>query len=313
MHHMLDGFVVKAQSGLFTVQTEQGPIVCTLRGRLKRLRSDSNLAAVGDRVTIRVSKENTGVICDVAPRERALTRRTNSSKSRRKPFYRDRPLEQVILANPDQALFVFSCSEPAPRLGMLDRFLVVAEANEIPAIVCANKVDLVGGAAARDLFGLYAQLGYRVQYCSATTGEGVEALKERLENKLSVLAGPSGAGKTSLLNEIQPGLGLSVKPVSTATSKGRHTTVYPQLTPLDGGGWVADTPGLRSMALFDIEAEELDGYFVELAPLVSGCEFSDCSHIHEAGCAVIAAVERGAVHIKRYESYRRMWLGETDA
>lgn len=312
MGQLLDGIIIKSQSGLFTVYTEEGRLVCTLRGRLKKRREETDIAAVGDRVKIMVSTQGSGVIHSVLERKRVLARRANASRHNRTiPFYKDRPLEQVIIANPDQAVFVFSCAQPDPRVGMLDRFLVVSEANKITAIICVNKIDLVANGEARNSFSVYEDLGYSVNYCSARTGDGVQAVREKLTGKISVLSGPSGVGKSSLLNAIQPGLGLAVTSVSSATSKGKHTTVYPQLISLDGGGWVADTPGLRSMALFDIEAEELDGYFVEIAALVADCQFSDCSHVHEIGCAVLDAVDRGDVSPSRYQSYRRMRLGET--
>jgi ribosome biogenesis GTPase len=214
--------------------------------------------------------------------------------------------EQVILANPDQAVFVFACAEPEPNLRLLDRLLVGAEIQHIPAVVCANKIDLVGKDEARRLFGIYADIGYPVLYTSAETGEGVEEMARQLEGRVSALVGPSGVGKSSLLNAIQPGLGLAVREVSEATGEGRHTTAVRQLFPLDRGGWVADTPGIRALALFDVDPEELDAYFPDIAPYVADCRFSDCTHTVEPGCAVVAAVEAGRVHRHRYESYVRL-------
>jgi ribosome biogenesis GTPase len=214
--------------------------------------------------------------------------------------------EQVLIANPDQVVFVFSIRDPQPSLRKLDRFLVVAELNELPAVICVNKVDLARPGAARDTFGLYEKIGYHVMYTSVKTGEGIQELKGSLRDKISVLAGSSGVGKSSLLNAIQPGLGLRVREVSEATSKGVHTTRHAELFELDIGGYVADTPGIRGLALYDVEPHELDGYFREIAPLVAGCQFSDCTHRHEPGCAVRAAVEAGDVSRERYESYLRL-------
>jgi ribosome biogenesis GTPase len=177
-------------------------------------------------------------------------------------------------------------------------------------VICANKIDLAAELGEPDypqeLFGLYEEIGYPVVYTSAVSGEGIDELRDWLTGKISALAGPSGAGKSSLLNAVQPGLGLAVRAVSEATGKGRHTTRVRELIPLSGGGYVADTPGMRIMALWDIEAGELDAYFLEIEPLVSECTFSDCTHTHEPGCAVIEAVEDGRIHPERYESYLRL-------
>jgi ribosome biogenesis GTPase len=304
------GIVLKAQSGFFTVHTDAGNYVCHVRGRLKQKRQASDLVAIGDRVDISVQSAHKGMIESIAPRQRVLSRRAPGGHGRSGARADEQEREQVIIANPDQAVFVFACAQPAPRLRALDRFLVMAEAAQLPAILCANKADLVAPEAAQSLFGLYPPLGYRVFYTSARTSEGVEALRAQLRGKLSVFAGPSGVGKSSLLNAIQPGLGLHAREVSRATTKGRHTTVHPELWPLEGGGYVADTPGMRALALWDIEPEELDGYFVEIRPLVSHCEFGDCTHRSEPGCAVRAAVERGLITRSRYESYCRLREGD---
>ena len=310
MTDLLNGLVIKAHSGFFTVHTEEGDFVCRVRGRLKQERRDSDLIAIGDRVRISPMDDGRGMIEDIAERERALARLAPPPRGRgsrrwdRGGYLAER--EHVLFANPDQAVFVLACAEPAPRLRMLDRLLVGAEVKGIPAVVCANKVDLVGCEEAQALFGVYEDVGYRVVYTSARTGEGIDRLRDELHEKSSALVGPSGVGKTSLLNAIQPNLGLRVREVSQATSKGRHTTVVPQLIPLDQGGWVADTPGIRALALFDVDPEELDAYFPDIAPLVSHCQFSDCSHTVEPGCAVLQAVDQGQVSQHRYESYVRL-------
>ncbi len=296
---LLPGMIVKAQSGFFTVETGEGLIVCQLRGKLKRGRATGDIAALGDRVRISLLSDGSGIIEHIEERLRAIVR----LDPRPQGVY-----QQVLLANPDQALFVFACAEPAPHLRMLDRYLVIAERQHVPAVIVANKIDVVGEQRAREIFGMYAQPGYRVIYTSALTGAGVAELKDHLWDKLSALAGPSGAGKSSLLNAVQPGLGLSVNAVSSM-NKGRHTTVVRQLFALDGHGYVADTPGWKSLALWDIRPEELDAYFPELARLVSGCQFSDCTHTHEPGCAVLAALKAGQIHPERYKSYLRLRAG----
>lgn len=310
MPDLLDGLIIKAQSGFFTVHTENGDFVCQVRGRLKQEHLDTDLIAVGDRVRIRPTGKGAGVIEEILPRERALSRLAplpggrGSRRWDRDGYLAER--EQVIVANPDQAVFVLACAQPTPNLRMLDRLLVGAELQHIPAIVCANKTDLVDRDEARKLFGVYEEIGYRVLYTSAATGEGVDDLRDALRGKISALMGPSGVGKTSLLNAMQPGLGLRVRQVSRATCKGRHTTVVPQLVPLNVGGWVADTPGIRALALFDLDPEEIDGYFPDIAPLVAHCRFSDCTHTVEPECAVKEAVEAGKVSQHRYESYVRL-------
>lgn len=295
------GRIVRSQSGFFSVQTENGTFTCHLRGRLKQGKHVGDIAAVGDRVQVTCMPDGTGSIEAVEPRRSALVR----LDPRPQGVY-----QQVILANPDQAVFVFACARPAPRLRMLDRFLVIAEKQRLPAVIVANKIDLVGQEHAEEIFGFYPLIGYPLIYTCAKTCQGVDELRERLAGKVSALAGPSGVGKSSLLNAVQPGLGLAVREVSAAINKGRHTTSVRQLFPLEGGGYVADTPGMRSLALWDTEPEELDGYFPELASLVSACQFNDCSHKSEPGCAVRAAVQAGRVHPQRYDSYLRLRAGE---
>jgi ribosome biogenesis GTPase len=285
------------------VQDDDGFVICDVRGRLKRQRLHTDLIATGDRVRWRATRPGRGVIEDVLPRETQL--------SRLRPGPQRVPIEHVIVANPDQVVFIFAVREPEPRMRMLDRLLVIAERSDLPVILCANKVDLaVDEAELRDLFGIYEQIGYEVLYTSAHTGEGITKLRERLTGKLSVLSGPSGAGKSSLLNAVQPDLGLAVREISEATGKGRHTTVGVRLWPLQAGGYVADTPGLREAGLWDIEPEELAWHFVEMRPYLSDCHFSSCVHTHEPGCAVKAAVERGVISEVRYESYCRLLEGE---
>jgi ribosome biogenesis GTPase len=308
----IPGVILKAQSGFFTVHTEAGDFVCQLRGKLKHHRQKADLAAIGDTVEISTLPDGAGRIESVAPRRTALMRRAPTPYGR--PF-RD-PLAhkgQVIIANPDALVFVFACAEPTANPRLIDRFLVVAEAAQLPVVICANKRDKVTEAEAHALFGLYPPLGYRVLFTSAKTGLGLAELRELLRGKISVFAGQSGVGKSSLLNALQPGLGLHTREVSAATTKGRHTTVHPELIPLEGGGYVADTPGLRTIAPWDVEPEELDAYFVDLRLFVEHCAFSDCSHIHEPGCAVREAVEAGKIAPSRYDSYCRLRRSEKEA
>jgi len=295
----LHGLIIKAQSGFFTVETGQGLIVCQLRGKLKQGRALGDIAAVGDKVWITVLLDGSGVIEEVEERKRAIVRLDPRPQGE---------YQQILLANPDQAIFVFACAHPDPRLKMLDRYLVIAEKQKVPALIVANKIDLVDDP--KNIFGLYQSIGYRVLYTSTKLKVGLEEFKDILTGRISALAGPSGVGKSTLLNAIQPGLGLAVNEISTAMNKGKHTTVTRQLFPVEGGGYVGDTPGWKSLALWDTEPEELDAYFPELRDLVPHCQFSDCTHIHEPGCAVLAALKEGKIHPERYESYLRLRAGK---
>jgi ribosome biogenesis GTPase len=272
---------------------------------MKREWQQSDIVAVGDHVSFSLNKdseEGTGMIDSVAERQRVLSRTRPSAHSRQ--LQSDR--EQVLVANPDQVLFTFSLKKPQPNLRKLDRFLIVAERNKIPAAICVNKIDLGKPGEGEKLFKVYQQIGYPVFFTSVLKGIGIEQIKQLLANKITVITGSSGVGKSSLLNAVQPQLGLKVSSVSKATGKGMHTTRYAELIPLEMGGYVADTPGIRGLALYDIEPDELDAYFKEMAPLVPNCQFSDCTHIHEPGCAIRKAVETGTITPARYDSYMRL-------
>ncbi len=303
MSELLRGRVIQAQSGFYTVEIGEGELTCQLRGRLKQGRKIGDIVAIGDWVQVSQQGEREGMIEEVESRQSMIYRMAPTARGE---------YQQVIIANPDQAVFVFSVTQPEPKLRMLDRFLVIAEREEVSAIIVANKIDLTGMKKARDLFSRYQKIDYPVFYTSVITGRGIKALKKQLIGKTNLFAGPSGAGKTSILNKIQPGLGLEVKEVSEGTKKGKHTTVSRKLVKLSGGGYVADTPGLKALDLWDITPEEVDGYFREINNLVHNCRFSDCSHTHEPGCAVIEALKSKHIHVDRYRSYLRMREVEED-
>jgi ribosome biogenesis GTPase len=300
------GLVLRALSGFYTVVTDEGDLIeARMRGRMKRERQSSDLAVIGDRVELERLPDGTGAIVAVEPRTHRF--------SRRQPGPRGTWREDVIVANPDLVAIVFACDRPPPNPRLIDRFLVVAEYNEVPAILVANKTDLVGADAARERFGGYERIGYDVLYTSARARIGLEELRGRLAGRLSIVTGPSGVGKSTLLNAMQPGLRLDTGDVSEVLDRrGRHTTTHAELHPIDGpeGGYVADTPGIRELGLFQIPATELASCFPEFREHLGHCAFGDCTHLHEPRCGLREAVEAGAVSEARYDSYRRLATGD---
>jgi ribosome biogenesis GTPase len=259
--------------------------------------------AIGDRVRFVKAGdggERGGMIVEVLPRRNRLSRLAAGPK----------PIEQVIVANVDQVVAVFSVRQPRPKWALLDRYLAAAEAAEVRALICVTKVDLARGDDIPDMevFATYEGLGYRTLLTSIVTGEGIESLAQAIGGRVSVLIGKSGVGKTSLLNAVQPGLGLRVREVSQATGKGRHTTSHLEMFPLDGGGGVVDTPGMREFGLWhDASEGGLASLFVEMRPYIGTCRFRlDCSHSHEPGCAIKDAVEAGEIARLRYRNYLRI-------
>jgi len=284
--------VIRAYGQYYDVSTPRGILRCVVRGSLKRARRKTDLVVVGDRVEVRYVAPGEGVIEAVAPRQQVLSRRARGGEA-----------EQVIVANPDQLVVVFAVAQPEPSMPMLDRFLVMAEAQEIPALVCVNKVDLDPAGTMRGLFDPYRRAGYPVVETSALTGAGLQALWNRLASKLSALAGPSGVGKSSLVKAFRPDLEIRIGEVSAATGRGRHTTTGTSLIQLDEQTFIADTPGLSTVELWGVKADELDRCFPEFRRYLGACYYADCRHLAEPGCAVREAVEAGALDDGRYASY----------
>jgi ribosome biogenesis GTPase len=305
----VSGIVVRAYGKFFDVELreEDRTLLSTIKGTLKRERRKTDLVAVGDRVWVVDVGEGEGQIEAVEPRTRVLARPARNTED----------VEQVILANPDQVIFVFAVRHPEPHRRMLDRFLVLAEYAGLPALVGVNKIDLdVAGddglALSSSIFGDYEAV-YPVLYLSARSMAGIEELRARLAGKITVLAGPSGVGKSSLLNDVAPDLNRATGDVSKATGKGRHTTTATQLFRVGPATFIADTPGIRALAMHGVPSDELDRCFPELRPWLGQCFYADCTHLHEPGCAVREAVEAGKIAPLRYESYAALRRGDTDA
>jgi len=293
------GTVIRLDTASCLVGTDAAPVRCTLPGKWRLThRNQARPIAVGDRVAYTIQPTGDGVVERVEPRHGGkLARKTAGERS----------IEQVVAANVDQLVVVAAVADPPLNRRLLDRLAVSGEHGELEIVVCLNKTDLVPAEHLEPTLAVYRALGYRAIATSATQGTGIDALREVLSRKTSVLAGPSGVGKSSLLMAVEPELEIRVQEVSSASRKGRHTTTAVSLLPLACGGYVVDTPGIREFALYDIERDDLKHYFPEMADRFGQCRFADCTHLHEPGCAVAAAVEAGDIDAERYESYRRIY------
>jgi len=299
------GMVLRAQSGFYWVQTAAGMVECKLRGRLKRERLNTDIAVIGDDVAITLVGPGEGAIEAVLPRRSRLARRASGS--------RGAGIEDVIVANLNQVLLIFACAQPAFTPRMLDRYLVICEHSELDPIIVATKADLVSAEEARAMLAPYERVGYRVIYASTHSGQGIDEVRASLAGRISVVTGKSGVGKSSLLNAIAPELNLATSAVSAQLGgKGRHTTTVAELLPLalEGGGYVADTPGIREIGLWNLPPEDLAWCYRELRPFLGECYYAGCTHIHEPACAVRAALTAGLIDPVRYDSYVRLRTGD---
>lgn len=290
------GTVLHGTGGVWHVRGADGETrPAVLRGAVKHAAGIK--LAVGDEVVLALdARRRDWMITEILPRRSQLVRRA-PGRARG---------ARVVAANVDQVVVVLAIAQPEPHPRMLDRFLVIAEANGLAARVVINKIDLVGLDVAQRRFALYAALGYPLHFTSCTRRVGLEALHEALTNCTSVLTGPSGVGKSSLMNAMYPGLQLRVGEISASVNKGRHTTVGAFMHPLPDGGYVVDTPGLREVGLWGVPAEQLAACFPEIRARTDQCRFGDCRHRAEPDCAVWAAVESGEITSERYESYLKL-------
>jgi len=294
----VEGVVVRIDSHFPLVEYAGRKFRCTLRKKLKRgHRDETHKICVGDRVLF--SPPDAEHEQDIAPIEGVLPRKTQLTRK----AARHEGMSQALVANVDRLIVVVSASAPELNPRLIDRVLVAGENGKLECVVCVNKMDLAEREKIEPLVAHYPVIGYKLIFTSALTGEGLDGFREALKDKSSVIAGPSGAGKSTLLNAIQPGLKLTTREVSEVTGKGKHVTTFVQLIPLDFGGYVVDTPGIREFGLWDVSKSDLQDLFREIAPYIGKCKFHDCTHTHEPQCAVKAAVEAGKIPRLRHESY----------
>ena len=294
----LHGVVLKGTGGIWHVRAESGEThEASLRGRLKQEREENKKLAVGDRVLLEIDERGEHwTIADILPRHSQLARRAPAEAQG----------ERIVAANVDQVVIVFAATKPEPHRRMLDRFLVIAEANSLESRIVINKIELVNREETEDKFRDYSLAGYPVHLTSVKEHIGLDELHDRLAGKTSVLTGPSGVGKSSLMNAMYPGLDLRVGEISESVNKGRHTTVGALLHPLPDAGYVVDSPGLREVGMWGLSSEHLDECFREFRQHITACRFGNCTHRVEPGCAVRAAVEQGAISGERYDSYLKL-------
>lgn len=290
---LVRGQVVETVGGVYRVQTDAGTVEASLRGRIKHVGKRDRIV-IGDYVEVGNASGDAPVIEAALPRRSTLSRRSSTSR-----------FAKVLAANLDRLLMVASVADPPPSRSVIDRMLVMGEAGGMECGIVLNKVELPGGRALADALGAaYRKAGYQVVGTSVVTGEGIDAFRVLIHSGSSVLAGPSGVGKSSLLNAVEPGLALRTQAVGRRSRAGRHTTVSSRLITLAGGGRVADTPGFSDAGPGDVPARDLGRCFADFRPYLGQCHFNDCVHIREPACAVLAAVEEGHIGRERHKSYQ---------
>ena len=302
MSDSIEGLVTRAVSGFFTVRTDAGEILtCKLRGKLKQERQKSELAVAGDRVRVEATDAGEGVIDAVLERRSWITRR--------EPGPRGKHFDDLVVANVDVLVICGAATDPPLQPGLVDRFLVAAALGNVAGLLAVTKRDALDESSdearvLRDTLEVYRRIGVPVIETSARSGVGIDALREALRGKISAFMGKSGAGKSSLVNALDPSLSLAVGEISGTSKKGLHTTRVATLHPF-GEGWLVDTPGLRELALPELDVASLTSLYPELAAL-GMCQFTNCRHTREPGCVVRPAIERGEIATFRLDSFRKL-------
>jgi ribosome biogenesis GTPase / thiamine phosphate phosphatase len=303
----MNGVVIKSTGSWYQVLSDDGTTVeCRIKGlfRIKGIKT-TNPIAVGDRVEFETDKEGHGMIHKIEERKNYIIRKSiNLSKQ-----------SHILAANVDQAMLIATLAFPRTSAGFIDRFLLTAEAYKIPAILVFNKLDLFEDVpelmtSLNEFISIYEKIGYKCYTVSATDKKGIEVLKELTKDKITLVAGHSGVGKSTLVNVMDPALDLKVGEISDAHFKGKHTTTFAEMHLLNYGGFIIDTPGIKELGLVDMEKEEITFYFPEMLAVKGQCKFNNCLHVNEPKCAVIAAVERGEIAVSRYNSYLGIVNGE---
>ena len=297
----MKGFVIKNTGSWYSVKTDDGKVVeCKIKGnfRLKGIRS-TNPVAVGDHVEIALNQEGTAFITHIDERRNYIIRKSqNLSKQ-----------SHIIAANVDQAFLIVTVNYPQTSTTFIDRFLASAEAYSVPVVLVFNKRDILSDDERhyqQSMVHLYETIGYECREISAATGEGVEGLHKLLKGKITLLSGNSGVGKSTLINQILPEANLRTAEISDAHNTGMHTTTFSEMLELPEGGYIIDTPGIKGFGTFNMEPEELTSYFPEIFHFSKGCKFSNCTHTHEPGCAVLKAIDDHYIAQSRYQSYLNM-------
>ncbi len=295
----MKGLVIKNTGSWYTVRTDDGrDIDSKIKGsfRLKDIRS-TNPISVGDRVEIDINAEGTALISEIEDRKNYIVRRSSNLSKQ----------SHIIAANLDQAMLIVTVNYPITTTVFLDRFLATAEAYQVPVKLVFNKIDRYKGEDQRkleELTELYTSIGYPCFHLCAKTEEGMDVLRDELRNKVTLLSGHSGVGKSTIINKLIPGVNLKTGIISEYHNKGMHTTTFSEMIELpEGGGYIIDTPGIKGFGTFDMEEAEISHYFPELFKVSADCRFNNCTHRHEPGCAVAVALQEGRIHPSRYKSY----------